>query len=194
MLLNQKQRPPRLPPVEPPYDAVTSDALDALGPPLAVFRLFARKPDRAHAIHGWGRYYLSRQLSLSLRHRELVIDRTTARCGSSYEWGVHVAAFADKIGLSPEQVRSTAHGRPDDDCWSDPDDRAVLHAVDALVDRRDLDDAEWAELLSAVGEEGALDVLLLTGWYHAISFVTRVPRLPQEPGTPTLDAVAGAAR
>lgn len=193
MLLNRKQIP-RLSPVEPPYDPVTSTALEALGPPLAVFRLFVRKPARAQAIHAWGRYYLSRQLSLSLRHRELVIDRTTARCGSSYEWGVHVAAFADKIGLSPEQVRSTARRGPDDACWHDPHDRAVLRAVDALVDRHDLDDSEWAELVSAVGEEGAIDLLLLTGWYLAISFVTRVPRLPQEPGTPTLDAVAGAAR
>ncbi|EWT00173.1 carboxymuconolactone decarboxylase [Intrasporangium oryzae NRRL B-24470] len=180
--------------MEAPFDPATAEALDVLGPPLDVFRLFARKPERAHAIHGWGRYYLSRQLSLSIRHRELVIDRTTARCGSSYEWGVHVAAFADKVGLSPEQAVSTAHGDPDDACWRDPGDRAVLRAVDALVDRHDLDDAEWADLVSAVGEEGAIDLLLLTGWYHAISFVTRVTRLPQEPGTPTLAAVAEASR
>ncbi|MFL6647240.1 MAG: hypothetical protein ACJ8KA_13575 [Sulfurifustis sp.] len=28
---------------------------------------------------------------LSLRQREIVINRTCARCGFSYEWGVHVA-------------------------------------------------------------------------------------------------------
>jgi alkylhydroperoxidase family enzyme len=180
VLRNQKQ--PRLAPVEPPYDPETAAALEPLGPPLALFRLFARRPDRARAIHGWGAYYLSKRAALTLRHRELVIDRTTARCGADYEWGVHVDLFAGKVGLDPDQVRSLATGTPADPCWTDAGDRAVLHAVDALVDHHDLDDATWAELVGAVGEEGALDLLLVCGWYHAISFAARVTRLPAEPG------------
>jgi len=35
----------------------------------------------------------------------------------------------------------------------------------------------------AAGEEGAVDLLLVCGWYHAISFVARALRLPLEPGT-----------
>ena len=66
----------------PPFDDETRAALDILGPPIALFSVFARRPDRAHAIAGWGRYYLSRRGALSLRHRELVIDRTTALCGA----------------------------------------------------------------------------------------------------------------
>jgi hypothetical protein len=34
----------------------------------------------AAAMSGWGSYELSRRLSLSLRDREIVIDRTCARC------------------------------------------------------------------------------------------------------------------
>jgi len=44
---------------------------------------------------------------LSLRQREIVIDRTTARLGCAYEWGVHVAFFADKAGFTSEQVAAT---------------------------------------------------------------------------------------
>ncbi|MER6807882.1 carboxymuconolactone decarboxylase family protein [Spirillospora sp. NPDC000708] len=175
---------PRVAPVEPPYDAETAAALEALGPPIALFRVFARRPDRAHGVHGWGRYYLSRRAALSLRHRELVIDRTTRRCGAEYEWGVHVAVFAGKAGLDAEQIRSIVAGGPDDDCWTDPADRAVLRAVDALCSANDLSDDEWRELTGAVGEEGAVDLLLLCGWYHAISFAARVLRLRPEPGTP----------
>jgi uncharacterized membrane protein YfcA len=40
---------------------------------------------------------LSRRAALSLRHRELVIDRTTARCGAEYEWGIHIAVYAAKV-------------------------------------------------------------------------------------------------
>ena len=168
--------------VEPPYDRDTAAALEALGPPIALFRVLARRPDRAHGVHGWGRYYLSRRSALTLRQRELVIHRTTARCGADYEWGVHVAMFAERAGLDDAQLASLASGRPGDACWGYVD-RAVLRAVDALHERHDLNDAQWAALVGAVGEEGAIDVLLLCGWYHAISFAVRALRLPLEPGT-----------
>lgn len=151
-----------------------------------LFRTFARRPDRARAIVGWGSYYLSRRLALSLRQRELVIDRTTALCHADYEWGVHIAVFAEKAGLTAEQIQSLATGGPDDPCWTDPADRAVLHAVDALHHDHDLTDAAWQSLAQAVGDDGAVDLLLLAGWYHAISFAVRALRLPLEPATPAL--------
>ena len=168
----------------PPYDADTAAALEVLGPPIGIFRVFARRPDRAHGIAGWGRYYLSRRCALSLRHRELLILRTTARCGAEYEWGVHVQVFAGKAGLSGEQVRSVTAGHPDDPCWTDPADRAVLRAADALDRDCDLADADWAGLVAGVGEEGAVDALLICGWYRAISYVARATRLAPEPGAP----------
>ncbi|MFD0853956.1 carboxymuconolactone decarboxylase family protein [Actinomadura adrarensis] len=181
---NSKQEP-RVAPVRPPYDPETARALEALGPPLALFRVFARRPERAEGIHHWGRYYLSRRTALSLRHRELVIDRTTARRGAEYEWGVHIKVFAEKAGLTTDQIASIVTGSPDDECWTDPSDRAVLHAVDALCDTSDLSDDQWQALHAAVGDEGAIDLLLVCGWYHAISFATRALRLPAEPGTPS---------
>jgi alkylhydroperoxidase family enzyme len=186
MLRNSNQ--PRVAPVQPPYDADTAAALEPLGPPLALFRVFARRPERARAIHGWGRYYLSRQLALSLRQRELVIDRVTALCGAEYEWGIHINVFAEKAGLTREQVGSVTTGDPGDQCWNVAD-RAVLRAVDALHHEHDLTDEDWDNLVEAVGEDGAIDVLLLAGWYHAISYVARATRLPLEEGTPTFASI-----
>ena len=88
--------------------------------------------------------------------------------------------------LTGDQVASLATGTPVDACWTDPSDRAVLATVDALHRRADLDDAEWQTLLDAVGEDAAVDLLLLCGWYHAISFAVNALRLPAEPGTPAL--------
>ena len=79
------------------------------------------------------------------------------------------------------------HGDAGDDCWTDAD-RAVIAAADALHERHDLDDAEWSALVGVVGEEGAIDLLLLCGWYHAISFAVRALRLPLEPGTAPIGA------
>lgn len=179
MLRNSKQR---VASVGPPYDPATAAALDALGPPIALFRVFARRPDRATAIHGWGSYYLSRRAALTLRQRELVIGRTTARCGAAYEWAIHAAWFGGKAGLDAGQLRSLASGDAGDACWAE-EDRAVIAAVDALCDRGDLDDGQWDALVRAAGEDGAIDLLLVCGWYHAISFVARALRLPLEPGT-----------
>lgn len=189
---NSKQA--RLQPLEPPYDAEQAEVLAGLGPPISLFRVLARRPDLARGVAGWGRYYLSRQSALTLRQRELVIDRVVARCGADYEWGVHIAVFADKVGLTAPQIRSLADGGSDDPCWTDPADRAVLVAVDRLHDTHDLDDPSWSALVEAVGEDGALDLLLLAGWYHAISYAVRALRLPLEPGTPSLRPPPRAAR
>lgn len=190
MPLNSKQ--PRITPLTEPFDADTEATLALLGPPIQLFRVFARRPDLAHGVAGWGRYYLSRQSALTVRQRELVIDRTTARCRADYEFGVHVAYFAGKSELTTQQTASLAGGEPDDPCWTDSTDRAVLHAVDALCGTGDMDDPTWNTLVAAVGEDAALELVLVCGWYHAISFAVRVLRLPLEPGTRALDEFRAA--
>ena len=182
-----KSKQPRIAPLEPPYDAEQAEALELLGPPIALFRVLARRPDLARGIAGWGHYYLSRRSALTLRQRELVIHRVTARCGADYEWGVHLAVFGDRVGLTEDQVRSLAGGDSGDGCWPDAADQAVLRAVDGLHDDHDLDDPTWQALVAAVGEDGALDVMLVAGWYHAIAYAVRALRLPLEPGTDGLD-------
>jgi len=186
-----KPKRPRIAPLEPPYSAEAAASLTLLGPPISLFRVWARRPELARGIAGWGQYYLSRRSALSLRHRELVIDRTTALCGADYEWGVHVAAFTAKARLTGPQVASLGSGQPEDPCWVDLADRAVLRAVDELHASSDLTDETWDGLAGAVGEDGALDLLLLCGWYHAISFTVRALRLPMEPGTGPVPAQAG---
>ena len=98
-------------------------------------------------------------------------------------WGIHVAVFADKVGLRSDQLASLANGDASDECWPDPSDRAVLRAVDEMHATNDLSDAAWCELVTAIGEDGSVETALLCGWYHAISYVTRALRLPLEPGT-----------
>jgi alkylhydroperoxidase family enzyme len=175
-----KPERPRIEPLSPPYDSDAEAALELLGPPIQLFRVFARRPDLARGIAGWGRYYMSRRSALTLRQRELVIDRTTALCGADYEWGVHVSVFAEKAALTPDHIRSLASGSPEDHCWNAAE-RALIRAVDELHASCDLCDATWADLVDAIGEDGALDVVLVAGWYHAISFAVRALRLPPEP-------------
>lgn len=178
----------RIEPLEAPFDPETGELLARMMPPgvppIALFRTFARNPAMTEAIHGWGRYELSKRLSVDMRSREIVIDRTCARCACEYEWGVHVAFFAERVGLDTDQVASLTHGGPEDPCWSDPRERLLIRLVDRLHEISHVPDDLWNELSAKFSETQLLDLLLLVGWYHAISFVARGAGVPLEEGAP----------
>jgi alkylhydroperoxidase family enzyme len=178
----------RIEPVAPPYSPEVAERLDRMMPqgvpPIALFRTFVRNLPMATAMGQWGGYELSKRLSLSMRDREIVIDRTCALCRCEYEWGVHVAFFADAVGLSTEQVASLTLGNAEDPCWSNPRERVLIAAVDALHCAADLSDELYDGLREHFDEPQLLDLFMLAGWYHAISFAANGARVNLEPGAP----------
>lgn len=176
----------RVDPVQPPYPAEIADQLASMMPPgvppILLFRTFVRNLPMTEAMSGWGRYELSKRLTLSLRDREIVIDRTCARCGCEYEWGVHVAFFASRAGLTGEQITSLTHGGAADPCWTAERDRLLIEAADALHDSADIGPDLWRRLDRVLRPEQLLDLLMLAGWYHAISFTANAARVGREDG------------
>jgi alkylhydroperoxidase family enzyme len=181
----------RIPPLEPPYEPDVAQQLTSMMPtgvpPIALFRTFATNLPMARAMQSWGAYTLGRAFSLTLRDREIVIIRTGARTGCEYEWGVHVLMFAERAKLTGEQVDSLTYGHPADGCWQSDRDRLLIRAVDALYETGDIDDALWTELAEVFTAPQLLDLPLLVGWYHAISFVARTARVEPEPAAPRFD-------
>jgi alkylhydroperoxidase family enzyme len=171
---------PRIAPAAPPYLPEVQARFDALMPqgvaPLLLFRVLARDLRLFQRFMGAG---LFDKGHLSLRQRELVIDRVIARCGSEYEWGVHVAFFAARAGFSEAQLRSMAHGGPDDACWG-PQDALLLRFCDALNVSCDIGEELWADLRARFSEEAVLELLLLAGFYRTVSYLTNALRLPPE--------------
>src|ERR1041384_5759295 len=108
----------RIAPLEPPYAPDIAAQFDRImrgAPPLVLFRVMAGN-NRA-----WEKFRAGSLLDrgpLSLREREIVIDRTCARTGCEYEWGVHIAAFADAARLTEQQVRATVLDDAAGACWS----------------------------------------------------------------------------
>jgi alkylhydroperoxidase family enzyme len=171
----------RVEPVAPPYSPELQNALEAIMPPgvppLALFTTLARVP------RIWDRFRAGSLLDrgpVSLRHREVVINRTCARCGCAYEWGVHVAFFAQRVGLTPEQLRATVHGGGDDPAWSD-DERLLVRMVDELHDSASLSEEVWDGLSATFSVEQILELIALVGFYHTVSFMANALRLPSEP-------------
>ena len=92
--------------------------------------------------------------------------------------------------MNDSQCRKTLTQRVAGACLprggADPADAAVLRAVDEIPLTADLGDETWEGLSAAAGEEGAIDLLLIAGWYHAISYAAPALRLTREPGTQRL--------
>ncbi|MFH8569297.1 hypothetical protein [Streptomyces sp. NPDC017993] len=97
---------------------------------------------------------------------------------------MHVARFASRAGLTTEQIASLTHGTSADTCWSAERDRLLLDATDALHADHDIDDLLWTRLSAEFSREQLLDLFMLCGWYHAVSFTARATRLAPEAGTP----------
>jgi alkylhydroperoxidase family enzyme len=151
--------------------------------PLMLFKVLATSP-RAWTKFSAGSL-LDASSPLPLKAREIVIDRTTARCGCDYEWGVHVRLFADRAGLTPGQVADTGRMDFDPALWSD-DESALIRTVDALLDRKRLDEEEYAKLRAYFSEDQVLEVIQLVAFYHGVSLICGALDLPSEPGMPTL--------
>jgi alkylhydroperoxidase family enzyme len=88
------------------------DAIMAGKPPLLLFTTLARNRRLFFKFFNSG---LLDRGHLTIRQREIVIDRVTASCGAEYEWRVHVTAFAAKAGLSEDQIASLTTGAPFDE-------------------------------------------------------------------------------
>src|SRR5258708_8363378 len=107
----------RIAPLEPPYAPEIQAQFDRIvrgAPPLTLFRVVAGN------ARAWDKFRTGSLLDggpLSLREREIVIDRTCALTKCEYEWGVHVAIFAKAAKLTGEQVRATVLEGAEAACW-----------------------------------------------------------------------------
>jgi alkylhydroperoxidase family enzyme len=153
-------------------------------PPLVLFRTVAQNPRVLQRMMAGG---LLDRGSIPLRARELMILRTCARCGAAYEWGVHVATFAAKAGIDDRQQRATVHGAADADCW-DGDDRVVLRLADHLHETNDVDDALWGDAAGRFSPPQLVELVMLAGLYHAVSYLANALRVASEPFAPGFPA------
>ena len=173
------QTTPRIAPLQPAYSPEIQEQFDRImrgAPPLVLFRVLAGN------ARAWEKFRAGSLLDrgpLSLREREIVIDRTCARTGCEYEWGVHIAAFAEAAHLTAQQVRATVLGAATDACWSAAE-QALIATVDALHDRATLSDAEFTALSAHYDEAKIFEIMLLCGFYRTVSYLANGLALPLE--------------
>ncbi len=169
----------RITPLDPPYEGEIQAQFDRImrgAPPLMLFRVVASN------ARAWEKFRAGSLLDrgpLSLREREIVIDRTCALTGCEYEWGVHVATFAQAAQLTEAQVRATVLDAPDAPCWSVAE-AALIAAVDGLHLRATLSGAEFKALSAHYDDAKIFEIILLCGFYRTVSYLANGLDLPLE--------------
>jgi alkylhydroperoxidase family enzyme len=180
--------PARLEPRTPPYEPAVADALARLmgaasdREPLALFRTIAHHDQMLQRFRQIGSALLSFG-RVEPADREIVIHRTTARCGAAYEWGVHAALFAPRVGLSDDVLRATWAGATDDPAFGERQ-APLVWMCDELHDDGALTDATWAALRERYADDELVELVCLAGFYHLVSFVCGAFAVEAEPWAP----------
>jgi alkylhydroperoxidase family enzyme len=168
----------RIAPLELPYAPEIQVQFDRImrgAPPLVLFRVVAGN------ARAWEKFRAGSLLDggpLTLREREIVIDRTCALTKCEYEWGVHVAIFAKPAKLTDAQVRATVRESADAPC--SPGEQALIAAVDALHHRVTLSADEFKALSARYDSAKIFEIILLCGFYRTVSYLANGLDLPLE--------------
>lgn len=178
---------PRIAPLAPPFDQPTAELLRKMmttdREPLKLFRTVARNPTLLRNFADNGKLVYNRNPTIVPLHRELMIQRTCARCANEYEWGVHAYVFGPRVGLIGARLRATVDGGPASECWSE-EESLLIQLADRLHDDASIPDGLWDRLRRYWSDEQILELAMLAGLYHAISYVTNVARIEHEEYAP----------
>ncbi len=164
---------PRIPPIDPGEAREDVAGILAIEPEGLthslgennIFATLARHPDLFKAWLPFGAYLLQAG-TLPARDRELLILRTGANCGCSYEWGQHVLVAA-QIGMERGEVERVLAG-PGADGWSEHD-AALLRAADELHANAAITDATWSQLERTYDEVQMIEAVMLIGHYRMVA-------------------------
>lgn len=173
----------RIEPLNPPYSPEIEKFLNKWMPPgaavepLKLFRLLARNSEFTNRMLPLGAGILGPTSNILPAEREIVIDRVCARCGCEYEWGVHVASFGQLPGM--EKAILTATAPANDPTWNERES-LLIRLVDELHDTSTASEELWTALIKHWSEAQLIELIVMVGWYHLISFLANATNLPLE--------------
>jgi len=163
-------------PMRPEIEAILKNYPQQDGYLLTLFRTFANSE---RFLQKAVPNLLDKGSPLSLRQREIVILRTTANRNCEYEWGVHVAIFANAAGFSEAQIAATRVSAEDQDLW-DVEEQLLIRCIDQLCEKGAVENADLRYFQKSWSLEQQLEIMALCGAYHTVSFVANTARLAGE--------------
>jgi alkylhydroperoxidase family enzyme len=142
--------------------------------------VLANHPPLANAYHVFGKHLLLNS-TIKVRPRELIVLRTAWLQKCEYEWHYHVG-YGLTAGLTMEEIAALRDG------WQSPvwdgkdEDRAVLRAVDELVENSRMNDETYDALAVHFGKEQMMDLVFTIGNYVMLGWAVATFGVPVEDG------------
>lgn len=124
--------------------------------------------------------------ALPVRDRELAVLRLAWLSEAPFVWGEHVAVAKDLAGITEDEIERVIKGATAEG-WSEHD-RAILRAVEELLDNAMISDETWAVLKRKFNEKQLLEFPFLIGFYNAVAYLQNSLRIRIIPGHEGLSA------
>jgi len=143
------------------------------------FNAFLLQPRLGSALQALGasvRY----DTGLGNRCREIAILAVAAHWRSGFEWYAH-EAVARAAGLGDGELAAVHVGS---DAPLAGREAVVARTARALLERGDLDDAEYLAAVGHLGPGGLFELLTLVGYYATLALQLRVFRVPAPDAAP----------
>jgi 4-carboxymuconolactone decarboxylase len=153
-----------------------------------VLKTFAQYPALTRPFLQFNRHLLTSSV-LPVRLRQLAILRVAWTRKARYMWASHIRTSI-RLGLGSEDFQAVKIGHAAV-CWSESE-RAILKAVDQLVESSDLDDAHWALLAAHLDQRQIMDFVFTVGTYTMLAMVLTSWRIQREPELLALGRVHGS--
>jgi 4-carboxymuconolactone decarboxylase len=144
----------------------------------APFNVLLRSPVLAERMRKVGEY-LRFESAIPKRLNEFAILITARTWTAQYEWYAHLR-LALKEGLDPLIGEELAQGqRPSK---MKPDEEAVYDFCHELHTRHSVSDAHYNAVLNLFGEQGVVDLMVVSGYYVMVAMALNVNRSPLPEG------------
>src|SRR4051794_29399082 len=166
----------RIAPVAQPDDEQSALLARTLAGPdnraLNVFATLVRWPQLMRRVSALGGYFLEHS-ALTATQRELATLRTATLLGSDYELVQH-RWIAATLGIEAGSVEAAARRGGSSPSWGIAE-AALMTLVGEVVEREAVTDATWATARAQLGEDAAVELVLLTGFYRMLAgFISAV--------------------
>jgi 4-carboxymuconolactone decarboxylase len=142
------------------------------------FQVLLRSPELADRVQKLGEH-LRYNSSLPARLNEFAILINARFWGSHYEWYAH-RPFALKGGLKSSIADDVAAGRRP--AGMQADEAVVYDFCSTLHREHAVDDALFERAKAALGEQGVVDLIGVSGYYTLVSMVLNVAEVPLPEG------------
>jgi 4-carboxymuconolactone decarboxylase len=173
----------RLPPIpESQWDAAQRACAEEIirGPRGALIEPFIpllRSPELCTHSQRTGEYLRYRS-AIGLRLSELAILVTARYWSQQVEWAIH-APIAMREGIASEVVDAIAHRQSPP--FAKADEALVYAFVQESLHDKKISDTTWSQAVVSLGEQGAVDLLGIIGYYSMLSVVMTGAQTPPPP-------------